>query len=457
MKWYKRLFWKIFASIWVVSLLVLVGTVVMIGLVAERDRFQEVITAKASGYAELMVERYERRGFKSLDNPRPPRPPKDDGFRPDRDRGDKFFPRHRPHGPRDMWLNVTERVRITDLELNQDVVSGAVLNCSEDDKVSFNLSSHSGRQYQVDMDLSWKRSPVAHMVNTILSVQMILILFVSGLAALLVSLIIVRPLNRLREHTQAIYSGELDRRTDEKLSKRGDELGELAREFDCMAEYVQQAINSHQRLMQDVSHELRAPLARLQAAAGLAEQKLGEDDKVVSRIIRECQRLDLLIGEILSLSRLEQEEVSGQTVWLAEVVKELVDDAQFTHPNRKFSFSHQGDCPINLNRKLLDRALNNILGNACKHTAEDVAIDLSLERGEHCIIVIRDHGAGVAEELLLTLCEPFVRGTSQSEGYGLGLSIASRAVERLGGELKLRNHPEGGLEVRIQLPCSEQN
>lgn len=452
MKWYKRLFWKIFASIWVVSLLVLVGTVVMIGLVAERDRFEEVIAAKASGYAELMIERYERRGFSSLKLPRPPRSKKE-GFSFHRDREESRFPRHKSHGSRDMWLNIAERVRITDLELGQDVVSGAPLACSEDDMVSFTLNSHSGRQYQVDMDLSWKRSPVAHMVNTILSVQMILILLVSGLGALLVSWIIVRPLNRLREHTQAIYNGELDRRTDECLRKRGDELGELAHDFDCMADYVQQTITSHQRLMQDVSHELRAPLARLQAAAGLAELKLGEDDKVVSRIIRECQRLDQLIGEILSLSRLEQEEVSGQTLWLSEVVQELVDDARFSHPKRTFNFHCLSDCSINLNGKLLDRALNNILGNACKHTAEDVSIDLSLEKKGQCVITIRDHGPGVEETLLSQLCDPFVRGNSQSEGYGLGLSIAQRAIERLGGELSLRNHPEGGLEVSIHLPC----
>ena len=76
---------------------------------------------------------------------------------------------------------------------------------------------------------------------------------------------------------------------------------------------------------------------------------------------------------------------------------------------------------------------------------------------ECCIIVIRDHGAGVEEALLSQICDPFFRGSSQSEGYGLGLSIAVRAVERLGGELKLRNHPEGGLEVSIQLPCGERN
>ena len=169
------------------------------------------------------------------------------------------------------------------------------------------------------------------------------------------------------------------------------------------------------------------------------------------------ERLDLLIGEILSLSRLEQEEVAGQTVWLAELMQDLIDDARFAHPNRTFNFVRQSDCSIDLNSKLLERALNNILGNACKHTAEDVEVDLILERKKHCIIVVRDHGAGVEEALLSQICDPFFRGSSQSEGYGLGLSIAVRAIERLGGELKLRNHPEGGLEVSILLPCSERN
>ncbi|MCP4597418.1 ATP-binding protein [Neptuniibacter sp.] len=453
MKWYKRLFWKIFASIWAVSLLVLVGTILVIGLVKEKDRFKEVITAKAEGYAELMIERYERRGFESL-RPLPSRPSRDE-FRSFRDHDRRPPPPHHRHPRfRDMW-SVADRVLITDLKLGQDVVSGSMLACDEDDKFSFNLRSESGRLYQVDLDQSFRRSPVAHMLNTILSVQMVLILLVSGLGALLVSTIIVRPLNRLREHTQAIYSGELDRRTDEPLHKRGDELGELARDFDRMADYVQQTINSHQRLMQDVSHELRAPLARLQAAAGLAEQKMGEDDKVVARISRECQRLDQLIGEILSLSRLEQEEVSGESVKLAELLKEMVDDARFAYPKRTFNLHQLSDCSVSVNRKLLERALNNILGNACKHTAEDVEIDLSVDKADQCVVVIRDHGQGVTDDQLSQLCDPFFRGNSQNEGYGLGLSIAQRAIERLGGELSLRNHPDGGLEVRIGVPCEK--
>ncbi len=454
MKWYKRLFWKIFLAIWSVSFLVLLATVCVVGIVTEQDRFREVVTAKAEGYADLMIERYERKGFRTLLLV-PPRSPKRDYERERRDHDDRRgHERDHPDWKRSIWLNVAKRVAITDVELNRRVV--AIINrpSESDDHYSFTMSSERGRLYQVDVDLNWERSPYGHLMGKILSAQMVLILLVSSLGALLVSAIIARPLKLLGEHTQAIYRGELDARTDAKLRKRGDELGELARDFDRMADYVQQTITSHQRLMQDVSHELRAPLARLQAAAGIAEQRLGEDDKTVARIMRESQRLDQLIGEILSLSRLEQMDVAGDKNWLGLLLQEWIDDAHFSFPQREFDLQMLSDCEVNVNAKLLERAINNILGNACKHTPEDTKIDLIVTKATDCEIRIRDYGDGVKDEQLSQLCDPFYRGDSQREGYGLGLSIAQRAIQRLGGDLVLRNHPAGGLEAIITLPCA---
>ncbi|WP_286240916.1 sensor histidine kinase [Neptuniibacter halophilus] len=452
MKWYKRLFWKVFAAIWCVSFLVLLATVCVVATMTEQDRFKEVVTARAEGYAELMIGRYERTGFRSQ-LPKLPRKYKEHDDDDDDHKRDDHRSRH-PDRKRDSWLNIAERVYITDVELGRKVVGFQNFNPEPEELYRFVMSSESGRLYQVDLDLRWDRSPFAHLMSRILSVQLVLILLVSGLGALLVSAIIARPLKLLREHTQAIYRGELDTRTDEKLRQRGDELGELARDFDRMADYVQQTLTSHQRLMQDVSHELRAPLARLQAAAGIAEQRLGEDDKAVARIIRECQRLDQLIGEILSLSRLEQMEVSGEGIALSQFLGELLGDARFSHPQRDFSLVVHSECEVRVNEKLLERALNNILGNACKHTPPESAIELSVSCASQCEIRIRDHGPGVTEEQLSKLCDPFYRGSSQSEGYGLGLSIASRAIQRLGGKLTLANHPEGGLEVLIRVPAA---
>jgi signal transduction histidine kinase len=457
MKWYKRLFWKVFASIWAVSFIVLLATIFFVGAVTEQDRFKEVVTAKAQGYAEIMVEKYERKGFQTL-LPRPPPPPRHRDDDDDKESGKKDKhardSNQRENFRRDVWWNISERVFITDLKQKKKVIGFNNFRRDADSLYVFNVSSDSGNIYQVDVDLHWDASPFTHVLATILSVQMVLILLIASAGALLVSMIITRPLNLLREHSQAIYRGELERRTDKKLRKRGDELGELARDFDRMADYVQQTITSHQRLMQDVSHELRAPLARLQAAAGIAEQRMGEDDKAVQRIIRECQRLDQLIGEILSLSRLEQMEGLGENVWLYPLLQEWVDDAHFAYPKREFCLDMKSDCEIGVNVKLLERAINNILGNACKHTPEGTQIDLTVDKADQCVVCIRDHGPGVTEEQLTQLCNPFYRGQSQTEGYGLGLSIAQRAIERLGGTLVLRNHPEGGLEAIIRLPCA---
>lgn len=454
MKWYKRLFWKVFAAIWCVSFSVLLATICVVSTITEQDRFKEVITAKAEGYAELMIERYERMGHTTipplrLKHLKSSHRDKEIGLPPPQHHKERT-----PHWKRFIWRSVTKRVHITDLTTQKQVVDLPGFEQAPEDSYRFNLESEQGRQYEVLVDLSWERSPYADLVNRILSVQMVLILLVSSLGALIVSAIIARPLILLREHTQAIYRGELDTRTDEKLRKRGDELGELARDFDRMADYVQQTLTSHQHLMCDVSHELRAPLARLQAAAGIAEQRLGEGDKTVQRIIHECQRLDQLIGEILSLSRLEQMEVKGEKTKLSDVLQELLDDARFSQQLREFELRMESDCEVELNAPLLLRALNNILGNACKHTPQSAPIELSVHKGEYCEIRIRDHGDGVPTEQLDKLCEPFFRGDSKSEGYGLGLSIAQRAVQRLGGELSLSNHPEGGLEARILLPCA---
>lgn len=458
MRWYKRLFWKIFAAIWCVSFLVVLATACVIGVVSEKDRFKELIVAKAEGYAELMVDRYERKGFRTL---RPLRKHdkryRDHGkYDKGKERWDHFkrYDRDRESWQKGVWINLAERVFIQDLEFNRKVVGVKHFDLADDDLYRFTLSSERGRMYEIFVDTERKQSLYMHLLGRVLTAQLFLILLASALAAFAVSAIIVRPLNLLREHSQAIYRGELDVRTDHKLRSRGDELGELARDFDRMADYIEQTLSSHQRLMQDVSHELRAPLARLQAAAGIAEQRLGQEDKSVQRIIRECERLDHLIGELLSLSRLEQMEGQGESLSLLELLQALLDDAQFDQQQRLFQLDLEEDCQVQLNRQLLERALTNIIGNACKHTPVDTAIDIYVVHGERCEIRVRDHGSGVTEEQLAHLCKPFYRADAKTEGYGLGLSIAQRAISRMGGELRMQNHPNGGLEVTLLLPCS---
>ena len=451
MSWYKRLFWKIFAAIWLVSVLALVATVVWIGSVAEKDKFEQIMGARASAYAEVMVERYERLGGETL---LPMRPPPKRFFEHDDEHDEERHERIREwrKNKHHRLPDIIDRVQITDLTSGRKVVGPGQFKPNPATTQQFTIQSESGNPYQIIVDLNWEHTPLNDLIKALVSIQLIWIMLVSALGALLISAIIVRPLNRLRAHTQALSHGELDSRTDQALNRRGDELGELAREFDRMADYVQQTLGNNQKLLQDVSHELRAPLARLQAAAGLAEQRLGENDPLVTRINRECERLDQLIGELLSLSRLEQMETPSEPWLLSELVKELVEDHQFAHTDRAFNLDMQDDCRLRFNPKLLQRALNNILGNACIHTPPNSAVDVTVTHdARNCRITIRDHGLGVSDSELEQLCQPFYRSTSAQNGYGLGLSIAQRAIDRLGGFLSIRNHPEGGLEVTVHL------
>ncbi len=435
MRWYKKLFWKVFAAIWVVSFLALVATVQLVSTIAEKEKFDAVITAKAMGYVELMVERYELNGYRQL-------PGLMQSFR-DEEHGRRFGPRP----PR-----ISKRVEIIDQLLSRPVVINPLFEGKKRGVEEAQYTSDSGREYLVRIDLNWQGSPIENVLRKLLSLQVVLIILVSGLCAWVISAIIVRPLNQLRQHSQAIYQGQLDSRTDKAVSERGDEIGELARDFNRMADYVQQTLNAQQKLLQDVSHELRAPLARLQAAAGLAEQRWGEADKIVSRLNRETGRLDGLIGEILSLSRLEQMEVKSKPYALDQWLKELVDDIQFTYPSHPIK-AVTVSCRCELNPRLLERALNNILVNACKHTRENTVIEIALKKDNHaCVIIIRDHGDGVSADELSRLCEPFYRGGANNKGYGLGLSIAHRALARLGATLTLENHAGGGLQASIKLP-----
>ncbi|MDI3324571.1 ATP-binding protein [Pontibacterium granulatum] len=456
MRWYKRLFVKIFLAIWLASSIVLLATIAIVGGVSERSNFRNLVVATAQGHAERVIDRYEGDGDCEIPLRRPP-PIRSWRFERHGDWDDERHDSRRPHREElfERWKK-RNLIRITDLDNNKLVVGPNQDWPDSFEVVSFDMTTEHQRNYRVDVAIDLKHASILHILRIVISFQIGLkVMLMSGIAACLVTWIIVRPINRLRDHTQAIYSGELDTRTDAALRSRGDEIGALAQDFDRMAEYVEQTLNTHQKLMQDVSHELRAPLARLQAAAGLAEQRWGDDDKVVQRIIRECQRLDALIGEILSLSKLENSEAAGPPFALKKLLQEMIEDVRFSNAGRKVNLTVDCDCEVEGSRALLERALNNILGNACKHTEEDVAIDVMLtDEAGQCVINIRDHGTGVSESALEHLFEPFYRSTSKNNGYGLGLSIAQRAVQRLRGSIEARNHPEGGLDVTIRVPMA---
>ncbi|GGK63341.1 sensor histidine kinase [Amphritea balenae] len=455
-RWYKRIFCKIFLIVWLTSFLVIAGTAFIVGSMSEKERYQEVLTAKVLGQAELIVDRYERTGRL------PPKPRRefrwnhdhDDDWDDDRDDWDddrrRGHDRDKRSKDRDLF---PLKMQIFDLQKGL-VIFGIQDETKFRSPRVLKLQSFNNKMYRVVVEMDFRRSFAAKVIGFVVSVQVVLMLFVATLTALLISWIIVRPINRLRQHTRDLYNGDLSARTDGCLNQRGDEIGELSREFNRMADYVEQTLQSNQHLLQDVSHELRGPLARLQMAAGLAGQRVAEEDwEYIERINLECDRINKLIDEILSLSRLEQMEASDQRFDAAKVIETLVEDYRFSAPEHQLTVDTT-NCFIKGNSALLERALNNILGNAVKHTpaGSQVALSVGSEGGD-AVIRVKDNGPGLTPEQLESLFKPFTRFTEQNNGYGLGLSIALRAVQLLGGSLEARSEPGAGLELVMKFPA----
>jgi two-component system OmpR family sensor kinase len=290
-----------------------------------------------------------------------------------------------------------------------------------------------------------------------LSVGLIASLAFSALLAWYVA----KPIGLLRRGFDAAAAGRLETRVQPLMGRRRDELADLGRDFDHMVIQLQAQISAQRRLMHDVSHELRSPLARLQAAIGLLRQKPETLDTGLERIERESVRLDGLVGELLTLSRLESGTNRGpvERVELVEMVAAIADDARFEAEaaGRTLDFTGEGEVVAEVHGELLQRAFENVIRNAVKFTAPGTAVEVRVAHGAGAFVVtVEDHGPGVPDEDLQAIFEPFYRGgnASAAAGFGLGLAIARRAIEAHGGQIEVHNRAGGGLQVRMSLPLA---
>jgi two-component system sensor histidine kinase CpxA len=290
-------------------------------------------------------------------------------------------------------------------------------------------------------------------------------LLVSGLICFALARYLAAPLKRLRTATQGLASGDLSVRVGPLMTRRRDEMGGLSRDFDSMAGRLQEVIESQQRLMRDVSHELRSPLARLQAALGLARQRSAELAlPELDRIERETERLDELIGESLSLTRLAAGAgMHRELVDLAAVLEGVAQDAHFeaAQRERRVMLTVHELLSVEGDPELIHRAVENVVRNAVHYTGKGTAVELALQRESgRALITVRDHGAGASEKDLGHLFDPFFRASEArdraSGGYGLGLAIARRAIEAHGGAIVAMNAAGGGLLVSIRLPLTRE-
>jgi two-component system sensor histidine kinase CpxA len=230
-----------------------------------------------------------------------------------------------------------------------------------------------------------------------------------------------------------------------------------------MAERIETVISSQRRLLSDISHELRSPLARMNVAIGLMRQRgAGADLVMVARLEREAERLNRMIGDLLTLSRLESGERVAEPLPfdLAELVADVVGDARFEAGARgcHVQLAPSAPAPVSGASELLRSALENVVRNAVRHTADGTAVEVALagEDPGTVVVEVRDRGPGVPADYLERIFEPFNRldeaRDRQSGGAGLGLAIAKRAVVQHGGTIEARAADGGGLAVRIRLP-----
>jgi two-component system sensor histidine kinase CpxA len=270
---------------------------------------------------------------------------------------------------------------------------------------------------------------------------------------------LTKPLHKLGAAAASIAEGRLDTRVDPSLIHRRDEIADLARNFNRMAERIEALITGQRRLLGDVSHELRSPLSRMIVALGLVKQGPPEEAaENLERIGLEARRLDTLIGQLLALTRIDSGVDQGTPAPfdLTNLIQEVASDGDFEAraAHRRVVIPRADPCRVNGFEEMVRSAVENVVRNAIRYTEESTSVEISLQSADsRALLRVRDHGPGVPENLLSEIFRPFRRvAGNNTEGAGLGLAIAERAVHVHHGTIQATNAPEGGLIIEIELP-----
>jgi signal transduction histidine kinase len=299
-------------------------------------------------------------------------------------------------------------------------------------------------------------------------VRFAVVFLVAGVLCFVLARHIARPIDQLRLATRDLGNERLQTRVDVSVVSRRDELADLGRDFDRMAERIEDLVTAQRHLLADVSHALRSPLARLNVALGLARKRGEPGADTLDRIELETERLNKLIGQLLTMARVNSGvDVERATLFdLAGVVEEVSSDADYEARTRQAGvrFDRRRQCVVHGSRELLRGAVENVVRNAVRHTATQTDVEISMDcrdtdAGKWAVIQVRDHGPGVPDEAVGGLFTPFHRvtknGTPPSEGTGLGLAITRRTFEVHGGRATAANAPGGGFVVTLELPLPQ--
>ena len=394
-----------------------------------------------------------------------PMPPPDEGRGPPPESNRMLAPGEPPGPDSDRAPPPRDERLLTEPRLYRQSGPFAFLGIGEGPRWMLSvIRGKDGAIYRVVFDPPPRRGPFAPPFSWEVRAALLAIaLGVSGLVSYLLARSISTPVRRLQAAAHTLSAGNLDARAGTEVTKRRDELGVLGREFDSMADRLSSLIAARQRLLRDISHELRSPLARMEMAIGLARQDPASTPEQLDRVERESDRLDQLIGHILEYARLERDPATFtfEELDVAELVRQIVHDAEFESqsPPGRLRLTSDDTVKFRGEPNVLHSAIDNVVRNALLHGDPRLPIKVTLSNDADAVrLTVRDHGAGVREEDLPHIFEPFYRAGAMdskhvsTEGTGIGLAITQRAAALHGGQVSACNAEGGGLLVTITLP-----
>ncbi len=447
---FSSIFWKIFLSFWATMILITLATTLLMGMLWESSRLEEHRKEARRHRAETTLSIYESGGPEALT---------------------KWLDKRKGVRPGRFFLLDDNNNDVLGRPLPQPVIALLAGDQPLPGPPKFeiqNLKSSASHYRYVSLSPPERflperlRSRHRGLPPKLRIISIMLSIFVTGIISYALARNITSPVRALQRATRRISSGDLKVRVQSVIGKRRDELGQLSADFDRMAEQIERLLMTQRRMLGDVSHELRSPLARLQVALELARKSAGRSANIEhNRIETEANRLEELIGQVMALVRLEgdQANIIREEISLAELLGQIVQDADFeARPEHKaVKLKVLNDCRVKVNEELIYSALENIVRNALKYTKINTCVEVLLgAEKEAALIQVRDHGAGVCAQTIEHLVEPFYREAQArdraSGGYGLGLAIAQRAINIHEGSLKINNTESGGLMVEIRLP-----
>ncbi|WP_111977724.1 sensor histidine kinase [Algibacillus agarilyticus] len=341
---------------------------------------------------------------------------------------------------------------------NKEYIFGKKSESNDKRTNQFILTTPSDNQYQISYRIPQFQHEFMRSISVHFSpMRVIFSVIILSLFSLLITEMVTRPIQKLREHVSTLSSGDLNSRVATKITKRNDDIGLLARTLNKMSARISQLINDKQQLLYDVSHELKAPLARMQVANAITHQAAEQKKlpvKHYQQIDSDISLLTKMIDQLLSLARIEHSEYDHelQTIDLHQLLQQEIQNCQYNWPNREIEL--QGDnLKLTIASRLLCTVINNILINALKYTNGEIQV-LTTTNNNNLMIKIIDAGEGIPETLIDNLFTPFVRGKNQSSGYGLGLAISQKAIRQLHGSISAKNLKPTGLAIEINLPLN---